>query len=104
MGSGSANLKSRLVHRIIGGGFNHGASAGFGAKGTEQAVVLVAGDQVSPQSLYSQLTMPVTATVTALQLRLHYKAARVGGVNFLAATGGERYENESTGFFSNEGI
>lgn len=76
IGCGPVTLKFRFIHRIIGGVFNKGASAGAGAKETEQAVVLVARDRVSSQSPYSQLTMPVTATVTALRLRLHSVTAR----------------------------
>jgi hypothetical protein len=47
IGSGPATLKFRFVHRIIGGGFYQGASAGVGARAAEQVVVLVARAQVS---------------------------------------------------------
>eukprot|EP00389_Voromonas_pontica_P000313 GDKH01000449.1.p1 GENE.GDKH01000449.1~~GDKH01000449.1.p1 ORF type:complete len:83 (-),score=8.03 GDKH01000449.1:57-305(-) len=32
----------RFIHRIVCGGFNHGALAGVGARAAEQAVMLVA--------------------------------------------------------------
>jgi len=40
--SGSAILKIRFVHHIVCGGFNHGASAGVGARAAVQVVMLVA--------------------------------------------------------------
>ena len=46
-GSGSASLKFRFVHRIVGGGINYGASAGAGARVAEQAVMLVAREWTS---------------------------------------------------------
>jgi len=45
-GSGPATLKFRFIHRIIGGGINHGALAGVGARAMEQAIVLFARDRV----------------------------------------------------------
>lgn len=46
-GSGSANLKFRFVHHVVGGGCCYRASADTGARAAEQAVMLVARDWTS---------------------------------------------------------
>lgn len=48
-----AALAFRFIHRIIGGGFSHSASAGFGARAAVQATMLVDRGRAS---LMPQLT------------------------------------------------